>query len=79
MIFVKSFEWYEPAVGDNSEYTRRASGAYIFRPNGTKTILVGDPTSATLLKGIYSVLTVPKPFLSEIQPKQLYVKVYIPS
>ena len=51
MIFVKSFEWYEPAVGDNSEYTRRASGAYIFRPNGTKTILVGDPTSATLLKG----------------------------
>ncbi|XP_023343097.1 lysosomal alpha-mannosidase, partial [Eurytemora carolleeae] len=64
----QSFEWYEPAVGDNSEYTRRASGAYIFRPNGTKTILVGDPTSATLLKGslVQEIHQVYSPWLSQV-------------
>jgi len=45
------FEMYLPAVGTNEGAENRASGAYIFRPNGTETVPVGDPISATVFKG----------------------------
>ena len=33
--FNQKFQWYKGMVGNNSEPSMRASGAYIFRPNGT--------------------------------------------
>jgi len=45
------FEWYQPAVGDNTEWLKRSSGAYIFRPNHTTPNPIGKPKSAYLIKG----------------------------
>jgi len=45
------FEWYEPAVGNNEGFENRASGAYIFRPNGTSPNSLGDPVFAEMFKG----------------------------
>ena len=36
--------WYAGMAGDNSEFSKRASGAYIFRPNGTVANSFGEPT-----------------------------------
>ncbi|XP_064458044.1 lysosomal alpha-mannosidase-like isoform X2 [Ornithodoros turicata] len=38
----QSFYYYKGMAGDNENFDRRASGAYIFRPNGTEPIPVGQ-------------------------------------
>eukprot|EP00092_Neocalanus_flemingeri_P035232 GFUD01038336.1.p1 GENE.GFUD01038336.1~~GFUD01038336.1.p1 ORF type:complete len:974 (+),score=218.88 GFUD01038336.1:74-2995(+) len=48
---IQEFAYYKGAVGDNSEFVKRASGAYIFRPKGNIAIPVGKPQSATVIKG----------------------------
>ena len=35
MRFSQDFLWYKGTEGDNTNFKSRASGAYIFRPNGT--------------------------------------------
>jgi len=51
-IHVKQeFAYYEGAVGNNSKFEWRASGAYIFRPTQQAAQLVGEPQSAHFVKG----------------------------
>lgn len=51
-IHVKQeFAYYEGAVGNNSKFEFRASGAYIFRPTQQAAQLVGEPQSAHFVKG----------------------------
>lgn len=38
----QSFYWYQGMNGNNTEFDFRASGAYIFRPNGTTPLPLGD-------------------------------------
>ena len=48
----KTFEWYDPAVGDNLTFERRASGAYIFRPApNSSTNSLGEPQSVSVHSG----------------------------
>jgi len=47
----QEFLWYEGMKGDNGDASRRASGAYIFRPNGDSPYPI---TSAPTISGIYS-------------------------
>ncbi|XP_015929798.1 lysosomal alpha-mannosidase isoform X1 [Parasteatoda tepidariorum] len=64
----QSFYWYRGMNGNNSQFEYRASGAYIFRPNGTSPISLGDNVTLTLVNGsvvqeIHQVFT---PWLSQI-------------
>lgn len=47
----QEFAYYKGAVGDNTEFLKRASGAYIFRPKDEKTLPIGKPEKATIYKG----------------------------
>lgn len=47
----QSFYWYRGMNGNNSEFQLRASGAYIFRPNGTEPIPLGNNVTLTLVNG----------------------------
>jgi len=47
----QEFAYYKGAVGDNTEFIKRASGAYIFRPKGNRAIPIGGPQSVTFYKG----------------------------
>lgn len=47
----QSFYWYRGMNGDNSAFEKRASGAYIFRPNGTLPISLGDNTTCAFING----------------------------
>lgn len=48
----QQFAYYEGAVGNNEKFEARASGAYIFRPSKQAATLVGEPQSATFVKGL---------------------------
>ncbi|GIY01661.1 lysosomal alpha-mannosidase, partial [Caerostris darwini] len=45
----QSFYWYIGMNGNNSKFENRASGAYIFRPNGTEPINLGNNVTITLV------------------------------
>jgi len=45
MEIKQNFLWYRGAVGDNSVFEKRASGAYIFRPNGTAQPVASEATT----------------------------------
>ena len=47
----QDFAFYRGAVGNNSRFIDRASGAYIFRPLNQEPQLVGDPLSASIIRG----------------------------
>uniref|UniRef100_A0A1W7RA88 Alpha-mannosidase n=1 Tax=Hadrurus spadix TaxID=141984 RepID=A0A1W7RA88_9SCOR len=47
----QSFYWYHGMNGNNSEFKFRASGAYIFRPNGTDPYPLGDNVTMHIFKG----------------------------
>ncbi|UYV68492.1 MAN2B1 [Cordylochernes scorpioides] len=47
----QSFLWYQGMKGDNVGFDRRASGAYIFRPNGTQPLPLGDRANVKIYKG----------------------------
>uniref|UniRef100_T1IVT5 Alpha-mannosidase n=1 Tax=Strigamia maritima TaxID=126957 RepID=T1IVT5_STRMM len=47
----QSFYWYRAMNGDNLTFKRRASGAYIFRPNGTEPNITTEGVSVTLVTG----------------------------
>jgi len=47
----QDFAYYKGAVGDNSDFVKRASGAYIFRPKDNVAVPIGDPQSAKFIKG----------------------------
>ena len=47
----QDFAYYKGAVGDNTDFVKRASGAYIFRPKLNLVIPIGEPQSATFIKG----------------------------
>jgi len=47
----QNFYYYLGMNGDNSNEDNRASGAYIFRPNGTDVYPVGTAVTATLVSG----------------------------
>ncbi|XP_035227790.1 lysosomal alpha-mannosidase-like isoform X2 [Stegodyphus dumicola] len=64
----QSFYWYRGMNGNNSEFQFRASGAYIFRPNGTEPLPLGNNVDITLINGslvqeIHQIFT---PWLSQI-------------
>lgn len=43
--------YYEGAQGDNGAFERRASGAYIFRPQNDEAITISDSVTITTYKG----------------------------
>jgi len=47
----QEFAYYKGAVGDNTNFDKRASGAYIFRPKENVVIPIGEPQSATFING----------------------------
>ncbi|KAG8181687.1 hypothetical protein JTE90_014820 [Oedothorax gibbosus] len=47
----QSFYWYQGMSGNNREFQYRASGAYIFRPNGTSPIPLGNNVTVTFVNG----------------------------
>ncbi|XP_022237398.1 lysosomal alpha-mannosidase-like [Limulus polyphemus] len=47
----QSFYWYNGMNGNNSEAKFRASGAYIFRPNGTTPYPIDNNVTVTLVTG----------------------------
>lgn len=47
----QSFHYYKAMNGDNVKFDRRASGAYIFRPNGTLSESLSDNVRVTVVKG----------------------------
>ncbi|XP_014672953.1 PREDICTED: lysosomal alpha-mannosidase-like [Priapulus caudatus] len=62
----QSFYWYEGSRWDNA--TKQASGAYIFRPNGTTPIHLGDSVNVTLIRGrlVQEVRQQFTPWLSQV-------------
>ena len=47
----QSYLYYKGMAGNNMEANDRASGAYIFRPNGTQPIPVGNQVTAEFVRG----------------------------
>lgn len=64
----QSFYWYRGMNGDNSDFNKRASGAYIFRPNGTEPIALGNNVTVTLVNGslVQEIHQVFNPWLSQV-------------
>lgn len=64
----QSFYWYRAMNGNNSQFDFRASGAYIFRPNGTSPISVGTNVTVSVLKGplVQEIQQTFTPWLSQI-------------
>lgn len=52
----QSYYWYQGMNGNNSEFQYRASGAYIFRPNGTSPISLGNNVTLTLVNVSKSII-----------------------
>ncbi|KAF8787519.1 Lysosomal alpha-mannosidase like protein [Argiope bruennichi] len=63
-----SFYWYKGMNGDNSNFEKRASGAYIFRPNGTEPIDLGNNVTVTFVNGslVQEIHQVFNPWLSQV-------------
>lgn len=53
----QSFYWYRGMNGNNSEFQFRASGAYIFRPNGTEPLPLGDNVTLTYVNVSVCILS----------------------
>ena len=47
----QNFFYYRAMVGNNSDFDNRASGAYIFRPNGSQPLPVASQVNYTVYKG----------------------------
>ena len=51
MTLEQNFFFYRGMVGNNSDFDSRASGAYIFRPNGSVPIPISTKVDYTVYKG----------------------------
>lgn len=49
----QNFFAYTAMAGNNREEQFRASGAYIFRPNGTEAIPIADKAEVTTVEGLW--------------------------
>jgi lysosomal alpha-mannosidase len=56
IALVQNFFYYPGMSGNNSKFEFRASGAYIFRPNGSEPLSIGSPSKFTVFKGRWSYL-----------------------
>ncbi|XP_054710202.1 lysosomal alpha-mannosidase-like isoform X2 [Uloborus diversus] len=63
----QSFYWYRGMNGNNTKSEFRASGAYIFRPNGTEPLPLGDNVTLTFTNGsvVQEINQVFTPWLSQ--------------
>lgn len=68
LTITQSFYWYRAMNGNNSDFDFRASGAYIFRPNGTSPISLGTNVTVSVLKGplVQEIQQTFAPWLSQI-------------
>ena len=48
----QDFFYYEATRGNNSDFEHRASGAYIFRPNGTNAVMINSSVTSVMYKGL---------------------------
>ncbi|CAL1274579.1 unnamed protein product [Larinioides sclopetarius] len=64
----QSFYWYRGMNGDNSNFDKRASGAYIFRPNGTEPIPLGSNVTVNFVNGsvVQEIHQTFNPWLSQV-------------
>ncbi|GBO46235.1 Lysosomal alpha-mannosidase [Araneus ventricosus] len=64
----QSFYWYRGMNGDNSNFDKRASGAYIFRPNGTEPIPLGNNVTVNFVNGsvVQEIHQTFNPWLSQV-------------
>ncbi|XP_076348984.1 lysosomal alpha-mannosidase-like [Tachypleus tridentatus] len=64
----QAFYWYQGMNGNNSEFQFRASGAYIFRPNGTTPQPVSQNVTVTVVKGalVKEIHQTYSPWLSQV-------------
>ena len=51
MSLEQNFFFYRGMVGNNSDFDSRASGAYIFRPNGSVPVPIATHVDYTVYKG----------------------------
>lgn len=64
----QTFLWYAGMSGDNSQEEKRASGAYIFRPNGTFAHPVSTFTNTSVIQGslVTEIHQVWSPWVSQV-------------
>lgn len=64
----QSFYWYYGMNGDNRYVDTRASGAYIFRPNGTMPHVISEAVDVKLVQGsiVQEVHQIFSPWVSQV-------------